>query len=78
MSNSDGVSINWISPERGKYISPGQRPGYRIAVIFEALKGRNMIIGMHIYIALSGLFITPILLHRALPCMPGKIHSDGC
>ncbi len=33
-----------ISPERGKYLSPGQRPGYLIAVIFKALKGRNMII----------------------------------
>jgi hypothetical protein len=50
MKDLEGVSIKKISPERGKYISPGQRPGDNIAVIFEALKGRNMIIGMHINI----------------------------
>jgi len=53
--DSESVSVKHLSPERGKYISPGQRPGDNIEVIFEALKGRNMIIGMHIYIALSGL-----------------------
>jgi hypothetical protein len=68
MKDLEGVSIKQISPERGKYISPGQRPGDNIAVIFEVLKGRNMIIGMHINIALSGLHLTPILFHRALPC----------
>jgi hypothetical protein len=66
--DSEIVSAENISPERGKYLSPGQRPGDKIVVIFKALKGRNMIIGMHIYIALSGLYFTPILLHRALPC----------
>ncbi len=64
MRDSEHVSAKHISPERGKYISPrqinlvgqaGQRPGDRIAIIFKALKGRNIIIGMHIYIALSGL-----------------------
>jgi len=65
--DSESVSIKHISPERGKYISPGQRPGDRITAIFKALKGRNMIIGMHIYIALSGLYYTPVLLPRALP-----------
>jgi hypothetical protein len=54
MKDLEGVSIKQISPERGKYISPGQRPGNNIAVIFEVLKGCNMIIGMHINIALSG------------------------
>jgi hypothetical protein len=66
--DSENVSAKNISPERGKYISPGQRPGDKIAVIFKALKGRNIIIVMHIYFALSGLYFTPILLHRALPC----------
>jgi hypothetical protein len=66
--NSESVPEKHISPERGKFFSPGQRPGDKIAVIFKALKGRNMIIGMHIYIALSGLYFIPILLHRALPC----------
>jgi len=46
----------------------GQRPWDRITVIFEALKGRNIIFVMHIYFALSGLQNTLILLHRALPC----------
>jgi len=35
MGDSEGISIKRISPERGKYISPGQRPGYKIAVIFK-------------------------------------------
>jgi len=35
MDDSEGISIKRISPERGKYISPGQRPGYKIAVIFK-------------------------------------------
>jgi len=47
IKNKDGfrecISKN-ISPERGKFFSPGQRPGDMITVIFEALKGRNMII----------------------------------
>jgi len=76
MMGSESVSAKHISPERGKYISPGQRPGVKIAVISKALKGRNIIIVMHIYFALSGLYFTPILLllllllllHRALPC----------
>jgi hypothetical protein len=53
---SESALLIHISPERGKYISPGQRPGDRIAVIFEALKGHNRSIVIHIYFALSGLY----------------------
>jgi len=61
MRDSESVSEKHISPERGKFFSPGQRPGDRITVIFEALKGRNIILVMHIYFALSGLKNTLIL-----------------
>jgi hypothetical protein len=69
MSDSGSISTKRISPERGKYISPrqmnlggqaGQRPGDWNPVMFEALKGRNMIIVTPIYFALSGLLNTPI------------------
>jgi len=42
--NLESVLEKHISPERGKFFSPGQRPGDRIAILFKALKGRNMII----------------------------------
>ncbi len=73
--DSESVSAKHISPERGKYISLGQRPGDKIEVNFKALKGRNIIIVMHIYFALSGLSIShqfyytgrcPVLKYHAL------------
>ena len=64
MRDSERISVTTVSPERGRYNSPrqmnlggqaGQRPGNRIAVIFEALKGRNMNITIPVYFAPSGL-----------------------
>ena len=68
MRDSESVSEK-IFPLKGENIlAQGNALGTRLQLIFEALKGRNIIIVMHIYFALSGLYYAPILLHRALPC----------